>query len=308
MKNHKQKIKLSQLLAIGWFAAMPVLAQNTPNTPNTPNSQNGVQVGEMSRLRKLVPAEQIEQQAAQQYLGLKQQASAQNALANRNDPQLQRLQGIARKLVPFAGRWNPRAPQWQWEVSLLESKQVNAFCMPGGKIAFYRGILDKLKMTDDEVAIVMGHEIAHALREHGRERMAKTGIANMASRLAGAGLSAWLGIDPRITNSVTDAGAKLAVLKFSREDETEADVVGLDIAARAGFDPRAGVMVWQKMGFVNKGAPPEWMSTHPAGTNRIEEIRKHFPEVLPLYAAVKNVPVSNLPPYQSNVKELGPVL
>lgn len=271
-------------------------------------SRDGVKVDDMSNVRKLVPAETLERQAAQQYMGLKQQANQQGALVPKDDPQLQRIQNVARKLIPFAMRWNPRAQEWKWEVVLLKSNQVNAFCMPGGKIAFYTGILDKLKMTDDEIALVMGHEIAHALREHGRERMAKSTMANVAGALAGAGLSKWLGVDPRLSNQVTGAGAKLAVLKFSREDETEADVVGLDIAARAGYDPRAGVMLWQKMGLVNKGAPPQWLSTHPAGENRIIEIRKHLPEVLPLYAKAKGVNTSSLGPYKSNVKELGPVL
>ena len=296
----------AQVLALSAAALFcgPALAQSASASA----SQDGVKVRDMSSVRNLVPAEQLERQAAQQYMGLKQQANQQGALVPLGDPQLQRIQGIAKKLIPFALRWNPRAAQWKWEVVLLKSGQVNAFCMPGGKIAFYTGILDKLKMTDDEIALVMGHEIAHALREHGRERMAKSTMANVAGALAGAGMSKWLGVDPRISNQVAGAGAKLAVLKFSREDETEADVVGLDIAARAGFDPRAGVLLWQKMGLVNKGAPPQWLSTHPAGDNRIQEIRKHLPEVMPLYASTRGVKVSALPPYQSNVKELGPVL
>lgn len=303
MKNTPLRHRLSPLL-LATLLCNPVLAQN--NAASSP-PQEGVKVGEMSRLRNLVPAEQVEAQASQQYLGLKQQAYQQNALADPSDPRLRRVQDIARKLIPHALRWNPRAPQWKWEVVLLRSNQVNAFCMPGGKIAFYTGIIDTLKMTDDEIALVMGHEMAHALREHGRERMAKTGAANALSRLAGAGLSAWLGVDPRITNTVTDSAAKLAVLKFSREDETEADVVGLDIAARAGYDPRAGVMLWQKMGLVNKGAPPQWLSTHPAGENRIAEIRRHLPEVMPIYARTRGLDPASLPPYASNVKQLGPV-
>ena len=271
-------------------------------------SADGVKVDEMSRVRKLVPAETLERQAAQQFMGLKQQANGQGVLAAKDDPQLLRIQNVARKLIPFAMRWNPRAPEWKWEVVLLKSNQVNAFCMPGGKIAFYTGILDKLKMTDDEIALVMGHEIAHALREHGRERLAKSTMANVAGALAGVGLSKWLGVDPQVAQQVTGAGAKLAVLKFSRQDETDADVVGLDIAARAGYDPRAGVMLWQKMGLINKGAPPQWLSTHPAGENRIAEIRKHLPEVMPLYAKTKGVAASTLGPYKSNVRELGPVL
>lgn len=271
-------------------------------------ASDGVKVGKMSSMRNLVPAEQLESQASAQYLGLKQQASQKNALVPDNHPQVQRLRAIAKRIIPFALKWNERAPKWQWEVNLLNSNQINAFCMPGGKIAFYAGILTTLKLTDDEVALVMGHEIAHALREHGRERMAKAGATSLAAKLAGAGLSHWLKIDPNIAHGVTDGAAKLAILNFSREDETEADVVGLDIAARAGFDPRAGVTLWQKMGAANKGAPPQWLSTHPAGENRIAEIRRHLPEVMPLYAKTRDMTVAQLPPYKSNDPKLAPVV
>ena len=268
---------------------------------------DGIKVDEMSRWRNLVPSRQLEAQAAQQYLQLKDQAEQKGALVPANHPETMRLRAIAKRLIPHALRWNPRAPQWEWEVSLINSKQVNAFCMPGGKIAFFSGILTSLKLTDDEVAIVMGHEMAHALREHGRERAAKSGATNIAARLAGAGLAYWLGVDPRITNTVAGGAAKLAILNFSREDETEADLVGLDIAARAGIDPRAGIALWQKMGMLNKGAPPQWLSTHPAGINRIGDIRKHLPEVMPLYARTRNLAVAALPPYQSNVRTIAPI-
>lgn len=246
-------------------------------------SGDGVNVGQASALRKLVPAEQLEQSAAQQYQQMKQDAAGKNALAPDNHPQLQRLRAIARRILPFAPRFNSRAERWRWEVNLIGSRQLNAFCMPGGKIAFYTGIIDQLQLTDDEIAIVMGHEIAHALREHARERIAKSeltnGVASIASELlAGTkyGGLAQLGLK---------GGANLLTLKFSRDDESEADVVGLDLAARAGFDPRAGISLWQKMGAASRGAPPQWLSTHPAGNNRIQEIQRHLPEVMPLYEA-----------------------
>ena len=251
-----------------------------------PNGRgDGVDVGQASSIRKLVPAGKLEEASAQQYAQMKQQAAAQRALAPDNHPQLIRLRAIARRILPFAPRFNPRAEQWQWEVNLIGSKELNAFCMPGGKIAFYTGIIDTLKMTDDEIAIVMGHEIAHALREHARERMAKSeltnGLASIASQIiAGTryGGIGQLGIQ---------GAANLTTLKFSRDDETEADVVGLDLAARAGFDPRAGVTLWEKMAAANRGAPPQWLSTHPAGKNRITEIERHLPEVMPLYEAAR---------------------
>ena len=283
-----------------------LLALSSTSYAQDSQAQDGVKVGEMSVFRKLAPTGALENQAALQYAQTMQQAEKQRALGPDNDPRVIRLRAIANKLIPYALRWNERSKQWKWEINLVGSKQINAYCMPGGKIAFYTGILDTLKLTDDEVAIVMGHEIAHALREHGAERAGKSMVANMGVKLAElvAGVK---GYDPNVVGSVASGAANLGMLKFSRDDETEADVVGLDIAARAGYDPRAGVALWQKMGMVNKGAPPQWLSTHPAGTDRIAEIRRHLPEVMPLYAHAKGVDLASLPPYQTNVKNIAPV-
>ena len=268
--------------------------------------QDGVKVGEMSIFRKFGSTGALEGQAAQQYVQTMQDAQQKHALAPDNHPQVIRLRAIAAKLIPFALRWNERAPQWKWEVNVLGSKQINAYCMPGGKIAFYTGILETLKLTDDEVAIVMGHEIAHALREHGAERAGKALTANIGIKALElfAGLK---GYDPNLAGAIGGGAAKIGMLSFSRGDETEADIVGLDIAARAGYDPRAGVALWQKMAVVSKGAPPKWLSTHPAGSDRIAEIRRHLPEVMPLYARAKGLSVDNLSAYQSNVKGIAPV-
>ena len=294
-KSTLVSILVSSLCAVNSFASAQTAAP-----------QDGVKVGEMSVFRKLAPTGAMEGQAAQQYVQTMQEAQQKHALAPDNHPQVIRLRAIAAKLIPFALRWNERAPQWKWEVNLLASKQINAYCMPGGKIAFYTGILDSLKLTDDEVAIVMGHEIAHALREHGAERAGKTMAANLGVKALElfAGLK---GYDPALAGAVGGGVAKVGMLSFSRGDETEADVVGLDIAARAGYDPRAGVALWQKMGMANKAAPPKWLSTHPAGTDRIAEIRRRLPEVMPLYVHAKGISLNELVPYRSNVKEISPV-
>ncbi|MGT2491550.1 M48 family metallopeptidase [Cupriavidus basilensis] len=154
---------------------------------------------------------------------------------------MQRLRAIARRILPQTARWNERAKQWKWEVNLINAKQVNAFCMPGGKIAFYTGLLDQLRLTDDEVAMVMGHEIAHALQEHARERAAKSEITNLGANVISQAV--------RLRQpGQYGAGhrAQLLTLRFSRSDETEADLVGMDIAARAGYDPRAAVSCGRK--------------------------------------------------------------
>ena len=254
-------------------------------------AREGVDVGRISPMTQLVPAETVERTANQQYAQLLQQGAKQNALASNDQPQLKRLRAIAQRIIPHAADWNPRARDWRWEVNLLGSSQINAFCMPGGKIAFYTGILDKLKLSDDEVAMVMGHEMAHALREHARERMAKSAATHGIASVLGALASAKWGIDPNITNGVARGGANLMTLEFSREDESEADLVGMELAARAGFDPRAGVTLWQKMGAANKGAPPQWLSTHPSGKSRIAEIQANLPKVMPLYQRARQATV-----------------
>ncbi len=250
--------------------------------------REGVNVGRRSAFTNLVPAREVEKMAGQQYQQVLQQAGSKNALAPPESEELKRLRTIAQRLIPFATPWNERASQWQWEVNLIASKQINAYCMPGGKIAFYTGILRTLQLTDDEAAMVMGHEMAHALREHARERMGKSTVTTGAARLGGALLSGWLGIDPNLTDMVAQQGANLLNLKFSREDESEADLVGMEIAARAGFDPRAGISLWEKMGAANKGAPPQWLSTHPASGTRIADMQAALPDVMPLYERSKS--------------------
>jgi predicted Zn-dependent protease len=235
-------------------------------------------VGRTSRFARLVPAETLESQAGTQYLQMMRGAQQQGALAPGSDRQVQRLRAIAQRIIPFAPPWNVRAPQWRWEVNLLNAPTINAFCMPGGKIAFYLGILRQLQLNDDEVAAIMGHEVAHALREHARERFGKT-----VATQAGAGLvSALLGLG-NAGQQLVNMGGQLLTLKFSRDDETEADIVGMDLAARAGYDPAAGVSLWQKMMAASKNKPPEFISTHPAGDTRIKDIQAKLPKVKPLY-------------------------
>lgn len=255
-------------------------------------------VGKKSRALGLASAEAVERQAAQQYEQLKAQARAQNALAPEDYPPLQRLHKIAARIIPHAAKWNDAAPKWNWEVNMIGSKQINAFCMPGGKIAFYTGIIDTLKLTDDEIAVIMGHETAHALREHGREREGKQRVAQGVS-IAASIFSSILGYG-NLGGQVAQQAAQLTLLKYGRDDETEADLVGMDLAARAGYDPRAGVKLWEKMDAVSKGQPPQWLSTHPTHGARIGQIRAHLAEVMPLYAHAIGKDLSQIGPYQSN--------
>ena len=241
-----------------------------------------VDVGPSSGLRNLVPAEELEGAATQEYAKLLAEARSKGALAPPGNPQLQRLRGIAARLVPQTAQWNERARQWRWEVNLIGSKQINAFCMPGGKIAFYTGILDQLKLTDDEAAMVMGHEMAHALREHARARIAKSqgtgALLSLGAQLFGLG---------QLGDMAASIGTQLLTLKYSRDDETDADLVGLELAARGGYNPQAAVSLWEKMAQADGGGGSakgiNFLSTHPSGPERIQQLQANVPKVQGLY-------------------------
>jgi len=254
------------LLAAGASVAAPVLAQ--------------VDVGDASLMRKLVPADRLEQSAAQQYRQMLAQARAKGALLDTSHPQAQALRAIAQRLIPFALPWNERAQHWRWDVQLIASQQINAFCMPGGKIVFYTGILDQLALTQDEAAMVMGHEMAHAVREHARERIAKTQATSTGLSIGAQvlGLGDW-------SDVASNIGTQLLTLKFSRSDETDADLVGLEMAARAGYNPAAAVSLWQKMGNATgkRQGGLAFLSTHPTGPERIRALQDNVPKVQRLY-------------------------
>jgi predicted Zn-dependent protease len=229
----------------------------------------------------LVSAQQLEEMAAQSYAKLKTDAARQGAL-NQDPVMLQRVRTVASRIEPQTAVFRPDAPGWKWEVNVLTSEQLNAFCMPGGKIMFYSGLINQLRLTDDEIAIVMGHEIAHALREHSREHMSQA-IAAQTAIGVGAAL---FGLGEGSAGLANVGYEALIATRFSRSDESEADRIGLELAARAGYDPRAGVTLWQKMTTANKGGrPPEFLSSHPADAARVQEIQSLLPTVMPLYQA-----------------------
>ena len=269
--EHRWSSRRGFLLAAGAAAA-------TSFVPSESAAQ--VDVGNASGLRKLVPAQQLEQAAARQYRSMMDEARRQRALAPDDHPQLRRLRAIAQDLIPFAQPWNDRSSQWTWEINLIASDQINAFCMPGGKIAFYTGILDTLKLSDDEAAMIMGHEMAHALREHARARLAKSQATSIGLSI-GAQL---LGLG-ELGNVAANLGTELLTLQFSRSDETEADLVGLELAARGAYQPQASVTLWEKMTAQTGSGGPGFLSTHPAGPNRIRELQANVPKVAALYQA-----------------------
>lgn len=232
-------------------------------------------------MSNMVPAAEVNQAAAQQYSQVLAAARQQNKL-DANPAQTQRAQNIMRRLVQHVGSFRPDAQSWPWEIHVITDAQINAWCMPNGKMAVYSGLIDKLQLTDDELAAVIGHEIAHALREHAREQLSQ----QMATQVGLSVLSAILG-----SPAVSDLGGTLTDvvinLPNSRTHEKEADRMGVELAARAGYDPRAAVSVWQKMARAGGAGGPEFLSTHPSPASRISDLEQAAQQVMPLYQASK---------------------
>ena len=248
------------------------------------STTEGGAVGAERKQLLLISSAQLDQMAAQSYAKLRNDAAQKGAL--NTDPALtQRVRAIASRIQPQTRVFRADAPGWKWEVNVINSNELNAFCMPGGKIVFYSGLIRQLNLTDDEIAVVMGHEISHALREHSREQVSQ---AMAAQGLLGVG-SALLGLSDTTAEMANTAYQALIATRFSRVDESEADRIGLELTARAGYDPRAGVALWQKMIKANQGSrPPEFLSTHPAESSRIEQIQALLPTVTPLYEQARH--------------------
>jgi predicted Zn-dependent protease len=221
---------------------------------------------------------EVNKAADQAYDKAMAQAKKKGAL-NRNPEQLRRVREITSRLIPATAVFRKDAPSWKWEVNVISSKEVNAWCMPGGKMAVYSGLIEQLNASDEELAAVMGHEIAHALREHARERasqqMAQQTIIGIGAALLGIG-----DLGAGLANVVADVTVGLP---YARNFERESDRIGVELAARAGYDPRAAVTLWQKMIKISGGGPPQLLSTHPAPAERIEDLKEYSAKVMPLY-------------------------
>jgi predicted Zn-dependent protease len=232
--------------------------------------------------RMMLSSAEVNKAADQAYQQTLKEAAKKGAL-NRNAAQVARVRAIAQRLIPATASFRPDAPRWAWEVNVISSNEVNAWCMPGGKLAVYTGLIDKLRVTDEELAAVMGHEIAHALREHGRERASQQAAQNA---VIGIG-AALLGIGDAGAGLVNIVADVTIGLPYSREFEVEADRIGVELAARAGYDPRAAVTLWQKMEQAGGGAPPQFLSTHPSPQNRARDLTDYAARVMPLYEAAR---------------------
>ncbi|WP_227814215.1 M48 family metallopeptidase [Nitrogeniibacter aestuarii] len=269
---------MKRMLRMLSLVAAATLAVGCQTVQTTNSGAVGVTRGQSM----LVSAAEIEQASAQAYDQVLQEARSKGVL-NQDAKQVQRVRRIANRLIPHTAAFRPDAVNWKWEVNVITSDQLNAWCMAGGKIAFYTGLINKLSLTDAEIAAVMGHEIAHALREHSRERASRAMVTNLGLSV----LSAVTGVGQGGANLMGAVAKVTFELPNSRLHETEADSVGVELAARAGYDPRAAVNLWQKMSKASNGAPPQFLSTHPSYATRQQDLARDAQRVMPLYQAAK---------------------
>ena len=235
-------------------------------------------VGVDRKQQMLVPAETIEEGAAQAYEA-ELKAARDKGVLNTDKAQLARVTTIARRIVAATPSFRADAAGWNWQFNVQKTKDLNAYCMPGGRIMVYSGLIEELDLTDAELATVMAHEVAHALREHTRERVSRA----YGQQLVLSGVAAVTGVSEGTANIANMIAQVTFQLPFGRDQESEADTIGLELMARAGYDPRAALSLWNKMNKANQGGQPKFLSTHPSPKDRSKDIEKLLPRVLPLY-------------------------
>ncbi|PCE26051.1 peptidase M48 [Paraburkholderia acidicola] len=278
-------------------AAKPPTPTSSPtaaaSVPAATSYQSGQQIryGDGAVFRNLIPSQVLENQAAEEFEQIVHGADHANRLYPNNDVRVQRVRDIANRLIPYSLKWNERAKNWKWEVAVVQSPDIRMYCLPGGKIVVYSGLLDRVRLNNNELGMLIGHEIAHALREHARERLGEQQAAQFGSgsipQLFGL---ADLGAAP------LGIGSQLLEMKYGRADETEADVMGSEIASRAGYDPRAAVTLWDKLAAATHSSRNGgYIYVHPYSAARRQDIVKRLPDMLPLYAKALGKGVDGLP-------------
>ena len=273
-------------------ASAPSATDNRP-PPYSPPAQQ-LHFGSYAVFRNLIPSPALEAQAADEFEQIVYGAQHADRLYPDTDPRVIRVHSIVDKLIPYSLKWNERAKNWKWAIAVIRSPDIRMYCLPGGKIVIYSGILDRVRLNDNELAMLLGHEIAHALREHARERLGEQQAAQLDSsgtipQLFGL---ADLGVAP------LGIGSQLLEMKYTPTDETEADVIGSDIASRAGYDPRAAITLWDKLAVATHSSRNQgFIYGHPYAPARRQDIMKRLPDMLQLYAKAIGKTVDELPDY-----------
>jgi len=266
-------MKTPRLLILGATALLAFAAGC-----ETVKTTNAGAVGVDRKQQMLVSSEAIDQGAAEAYEA-ELKAAREKGVLNTDKALLDRVTRVAQRIVGATSAFRADAGAWKWQFNVQKTDELNAYCMPGGRIMVYSGLVQKLDLSDAELATVIGHEVAHALREHTRERVSRA----YAQQLVLAGAAAATGASEGATNIANMVGQVTFQLPFSRDQESEADEIGLELMARAGYDPHAALTLWNKMSAAEQAGTPKFLSTHPAPKDRIKDIQKILPRVMPLY-------------------------
>jgi Zn-dependent protease with chaperone function len=281
-------------LAAASDAAAPALGasdlQRVPPPYTAPNDQ--IRFGNAAVFRNLIPSATLEAQAAYEYTQIIHEASTSGHLLGNDSPLIQRTRVIVDKEIPFALKWNDRSKNWKWEINIVRSNDIRMYCLPGGKIVINSGLIEKLRLNDNEIGMMLGHEIAHALREHARDRLGR----QQAAQLSAGSIPQLFGFG-NLTSTPLGIGDELLAMRYSPADETEADVIGSEIASRAGYDPRAAITLWKKIDFATRRTDNGFIWMHPYSPRRRADLMKRLPDMMPLYAKAIGRTVDQLPNY-----------
>ncbi|CAB3794026.1 Beta-barrel assembly-enhancing protease [Paraburkholderia caffeinilytica] len=272
----------------------PAATANAPTPPSYSAPSTQLRYGGYLVFRNLIPSPMLEAQAAEEFSQITYGAEHANRLYGDTDAHVTRVRSIVDKLIPYSLKWNERARGWKWDVAVVRSSDIRMYCLPGGKIVVYGGLLDRTRLNDNELGMLIGHEIAHALREHARERLGEL----QSSQLDSSGTIPQLFGLADLGAAPLGIGSRLLEMKYESTDETEADVIGSDIASRAGFDPRAAVTLWDKLATATRSIRDQgYIYVHPYTPTRRHDIVKRLPDMLPLYAKAIGKSVDALPDY-----------
>lgn len=237
------------------------------------STQSGLTGVNRSQLQ-IIPSADMNAYSKEAYLGLLQDAKKKGTVDNHSQT-AKRVKTIFNRLLPYTQNFRPDALQFEWEINVIQSNELNAFAMPGGKMVVYNGIVERLTLSNDEIAAIVGHEMAHVLREHSREKASQELVKSSGITL----VSSILGLGQTGDDLLQQAGAVAFSLPFSRTMESEADTIGLELMALAGYDPNATVTLWEKMGRAAGSGSSSLLSTHPSGPDRISNLQSQIPKV-----------------------------
>ncbi|CAM2139270.1 M48 family peptidase [Pararobbsia alpina] len=279
-------------IAVAAVAYRSAHAAEAPAQVDSRDPTGELRVGNPMAMRGTTTDAMLEQIAGIEYRQLMADAALQHRVLSPSDPRVRRVRGIVDALTPYALKWNDRARRWNWEVNVVRSPRLDAYCMPGGKVVVFTGLFDKLRPSDDELAMLMGHEIAHALRQHARVMLDERTLSRYRGTLSAPQLFGFSDFD-------FDTGTGFPDLRYSADDEREADVIGTEIAARAGYDPRAAMTLWQRVATIDRRMPVELAESHPITNARLDDLRRRQSDMFVIYAKSLGKGTGKVPAAQS---------